>query len=120
MILSADALLVIAAHKIFSLTPAIAAGVYTGSVINTSALAGVLEFISNHFAKGHFTDAELANLLAEPVVGYSLTYPVGVLGLILSVIILQRWWRIDYEEEARSVRDVPLPTRRIHCQTILV
>lgn len=120
MILSVDALLVIAAHKIFSLTPAIAAGVYTGSVTNTSALAGVLEFIRNHFAKGHFTDAELANLLAEPVVGYSLTYPVGVLGLILSVIILQRWWRIDYEEEARSVLDVPLPTRRIHCQTILV
>jgi putative transport protein len=120
MILSTDALLVIAAQKVFSLTPAIAAGVYTGSVTNTSALAGVLEFIKNHFAKGHFTDAELANLLAEPVVGYSLTYPVGVLGLILSVIILQRWWRIDYEEEARSVRDVPLPTRRIHCQTILV
>jgi len=119
-ILSFDALLVAAAQKLFALKPAIAAGMFTGSVTNTSALAGVLEFVKNHFAKGHFTEAELTNLLAEPVVGYSLTYPMGVLGLIIAVVVLQRWWRVDYAEEARRLRDVPAATPPLHCQTIRI
>jgi putative transport protein len=119
-ILSFDALMIAAAQKLFAIKPAVAAGLFAGSVTNTSALAGVLEFIKNHFAKGHFTDAELTNLLAEPVVGYSAAYPAGVLGLIFAVLILQRLWRVDYTEEARNLRDVPVSTRHLHCQTILV
>lgn len=119
-ILSFDALLAAAAQKLFALKPAMAAGLFAGSVTNTSALAGVLEFIKNHFAKGHFSDTEITSLLTEPVVGFSLAYPMGVIGLIFAVIILQRLWRVDYAEEARNLRDVSLSTRRIHCQTILV
>lgn len=120
VILSFDVLLVAAAQKLFALKPALAVGMFAGSVTNTSALAGVLEFIKNHFAKGHFSEAEMTNLLADPVVGYSLAYPMGVVGLIFAVIVLQRLWRVDYAEEARGLRDVPVPTRRLHCQTILV
>lgn len=119
-ILSVDALLVAAAQKFFALQPAVAAGMFAGSVTNTSALAGVLEFIKNHFAKGHFADAELANLLAEPVFGYSLTYPMGVLGLVFAIVIVQRLWRVDYTEEARSLRDANISTRKLHCRTIRV
>jgi putative transport protein len=119
-ILSLDALLVAAAQKLFALKPALAAGMFAGSVTNTSALAGVLEFIKNHFAKGHFTETDVTNLLAEPVVGYSLAYPFGVLGLIFAITVLQRLWRVDYAGEARSLRDVSLSTRRLHCRTILV
>lgn len=119
-ILSFDVLLVAAAQKLFAFKPAVAAGMFTGSVTNTSALAGVLEFIKNHFAKGHFTEAELMNLLADPVVGYSVTYPMGVLGLIFPIVVLQRWWRVDYAEEARGLRDLPAATSPLHCQTIRV
>ncbi|HRH45901.1 MAG TPA: aspartate:alanine exchanger family transporter [Pyrinomonadaceae bacterium] len=119
-ILSFDALLVAAAQKILVLKPTIAAGLFAGSVTNTSALAGVLEFIKNHFAKGHFSDTEITNLLADPVVGFSLAYPMGVLGLIFAIIIVRRLWRVDYAEEAKSLTDIPLSPRRLHCQTILV
>jgi putative transport protein len=119
-ILSADALLVVAAQKLFAIKPAMAAGMFAGSVTNTSALAGVLEFIKNHFAKGHFGEAESTSLLADPVVGYSLTYPIGVLGLIFAVVILQRLWRVDYASEVCQLRDLPTATPKLHCQTILV
>ena len=119
-ILSVDAMLVVAAQKIFDLRPPVAAGLFAGSVTNSSALAGVLEFIKNHFAKGHFSDTDLAYLLAEPVVGYSLTYPVGILGLVFAVTFLQRWWRIDYADEARKLRHIPAATPPLHCQTIHV
>lgn len=119
-ILLFDVLLVVAAQKIFAFKPAMAAGVFTGSVTNTSALAGVLEFIKNHFAEGHVTDAELAGLLADPVVGYSLTYPIGVVGLIFAAVVLQRLWRVNYADEARDLRDIPAAGPRIRCQTIRV
>ena len=120
LILSLDALFVAGAQKVFELKPALAAGLFAGSVTNTSALAGVLEFIKNHFAKGHFAPTELSSLLADPVVGYSLTYPAGVLGLIFAVIILERHWRIDYAEEARASTDATLSPRHLHCRTILI
>ena len=113
-------LLVAAAQKAFALKPALAAGMFTGSITNTSALAGVLEFIKNHVAKGHLTEADLTSLLAEPVVGYSLAYPAGVLGLIFAVTVLQRLWRIDYEQETRNLVNVPVSTPHLHCQAILV
>lgn len=119
-ILSVDALLVATAQKLFALKPAIVAGLFAGSVTNTSALAGVLEFIKNHFAKGHFSDNEITSLLAEPVVGYSLSYPMGVLGLIFAMIVVGWLWRVDYAEEAKSLTDIPLLPSRLHCQTILV
>jgi putative transport protein len=120
IILGFDALLAVAAQKLFSIKPALAAGMFAGSVTNTSALAGVLEFIKNHFVKGHFTEAELPNLLADPVVGYSLAYPAGVLGLIFAVVFFERRWRPDYAREARNLRDTPVSSRRLHCQTIRV
>lgn len=119
-ILTFDALLIAIAQKIFALKPTLAAGLFAGSTTNTSALAGVLEFIKNHFAKGHFSDTELTSLLAEPVVGYTLTYPVGVLGLIFAILILQRFWQLDYTEEAKNLHNIPFSPRRLHCQTILV
>lgn len=119
-ILVADALLVVAAQGVFAFKPAVAAGVFAGSVTNTSALAGVLEFIKNHFAQGHLTDAELGGLLADPVVGYSVTYPMGVLGLIFAVAILQRLWRVDYAEEARNLPGVTAAAPRLHCQTVRI
>lgn len=120
VILSIDAALIVAAQQIFAFRPALAAGMFAGSVTNSSALAAVLEFVRNHFALGHISDNALAGLLADPVVGYSLTYPGGILGLIFAIVVLQKLWRIDYAAEARSLLDIPTATPDLHCQTILV
>ena len=63
-----------------------AAGVYTGSLTNTPALAAVLQYQTDRSDPG-----DLDRNLAEPVAGYSVTYPFGVLGMVLAVYLLRRW-----------------------------
>jgi putative transport protein len=58
------------------------AGMFAGSLNNTPALAGVLETIKSYVPAAG--GASLDQMLAEPVVGYSITYPVGVVGMILT------------------------------------
>jgi putative transport protein len=38
-------------------------------------------------------------VLSEPVVGYSLAYPISVVGMILAIYFAQRIWRVDYHAE---------------------
>ena len=73
----------IAAETALSLGADVAAGVFTGGTTNTPALAAALDYIRNH-GGGEATG---------PVVGYSLTYPVGVLLPLLAVFLLLRGGR---------------------------
>ena len=50
------------------------------------------------------TKETLDQLLAAPVVGYSLTYPMGVIGAVLAISLAQKIWKTDYAAEARSLR----------------
>jgi putative transport protein len=75
---------------------AVAAGLFAGALTNTPALAGILDQI-----QGGALGTDLEPLLAKPVVGYSLAYPMGVLGGIVCIALLQRLWRVDYAAEAQ-------------------
>ncbi len=55
------------ASRMFGLSPGMTAGGFTGSVTNTAALAAVIELSGN----------------LDPAVGYSITYPMGVIGLMI-------------------------------------
>lgn len=72
-------------------------GVYAGSTTNTPALAGVIDFVSQ---KPNNIVTELNSL----VVGYSFSYPMGVLGGILAIAVMQKWLKIDYEKEKKELR----------------
>jgi putative transport protein len=63
--------------RAIGLTPAEAAGVYAGAMTNTPALAAAVEL----------TDSN------EAVVGYSIAYPFGVVGVLLAVVGAQAWSR---------------------------
>jgi putative transport protein len=86
---------------VFHLKPTLAAGLFTGSLTNTPALAGVLEFL-----QGSLPASLRGAALTEPVVAYSLTYPVGIIGTILTVQFFQRRWKIDYAQEAHMLRSL--------------
>lgn len=86
--------LTVAIARLLGLTPGVAAGLFTGSLTNTAALAAVLEYVKGAAA------GDLERLLAEPVVGFSIAYPMGVIGMIIVIVILRAVWRIDYEREA--------------------
>lgn len=93
----------------------VAAGIFAGALTNTPALAGALETL-----KGMAPPGAVEQLLAEPVVGYSVSYPVGVIGVLLAIGLCQRLWRVDYAEEARSLRKYGATNDPIHNLTIRV
>ena len=93
------ALLCISLQKLLHLHSAVAAGMFAGSLTTSPALAGVLDVIK-HTAPPGMMDL----LLAEPVVGFSATYPVGVVGVVLAISFAQRLWKVDYAAEARQLK----------------
>ena len=88
------------AALLMGLRSTLAVGMFAGSLTNTPALASALEQI-----KATAPAAVRDQLLADPVIGYSVTYPIGVIGMILAITLTQRLWKIDYAAEARSLRD---------------
>ncbi len=99
-ILVLAAALTAAAASLLRLPATYAAGIFAGSLTNTPALAAVLEYL-----KGAAPAASQA--LTEPVVAYSVTYPMGVVGTLVALALAQRLWRVDYAAEAKLVRDAP-------------
>ncbi len=71
------ALTTLAMARLLALPPAQAAGLFSGAITNTPALAAQLEWLQHRAAEGEKVDAQ------GPTVGYSLSYPFGVLGTLL-------------------------------------
>jgi putative transport protein len=91
------ALIMVVVHFALNLTPATTTGIFTGMSNNTPALASVLDLINNNTA-----NPETA--ASEAVVGFSVTYPMGVLARILVLAAMLYVWRIDFDAEAYRLR----------------
>jgi putative transport protein len=68
-----------------SIRPSYLAGIFAGSLTNTPSLAATLEFI-----KASVPLPLVEKALAEPVVAYSVCYPMGVVGVILAIVVFQK------------------------------
>lgn len=82
------------AAKIFHLEAGIATGMFAGALTNTPTLASILEYLQT---------TGLSRMLAQPVVGYSVAYPMGVIGMILAIVAVQKLWKVDYRREAAQM-----------------
>jgi putative transport protein len=49
------------------------------------------------------SDAELTRALSEPVIGYSISYPFGVIGVILGFFLYKKIFKINVSEEAKNI-----------------
>jgi putative transport protein len=101
--------LTLAAQRLLGLRPTLAGGLFAGSLTNTPALAAQLELLKLRAPNN-------PQALADPVVGYSITYPLGVIGVLLAITLVQRVWKVDYQAEARRTSEPgsgnePLETR---------
>lgn len=67
------------------------AGMFTGAVTNTPALAAIVDSLNG------LVDNSQLDL---PVVAYSLAYPLGVMGVILTIAVTGKILNIDHEKEA--------------------
>lgn len=89
-------------------------GIYSGSTTNTPALAGVIDYITASYA------GEAPEMTDAAVIGYSLSYPMGVMGGIFAIIIMEKLLKIDYAKERQALRkEYPVETH-LSSSTVLV
>lgn len=106
------AVIAFALAYLLGLQGTIVAGMFAGSLTNTPALAGVVDALRASGAS--------EAVLAEPVIGYSIAYPVGVLGMIFAVLAGRWLWRIDYQAESEKLRGFHLVEQAFFNRTIVV
>ncbi|MFN8673060.1 MAG: aspartate:alanine exchanger family transporter [Candidatus Sericytochromatia bacterium] len=100
----------------FNLKSTIASGIFCGSLTSTPALAGALDYIK----ETNINNPNLHSILSEPVVGYSVTYPAGVIGMILTIYFFQRFWKIDYKKEVEALPDLGMSNDPILSMTVKI
>ncbi len=101
--------------RLFHLPSTLRAGVFAGGLTNTPALAGILDTV-----RGSAPADQVGRALGEPVVAYSIAYPMGVLGVMLAIVTVQRVCKIDYAAEARCVKGFALEGQEILRRTVRV
>lgn len=75
VLLSLVALVVVGVGSLLDLDTGARAGLFAGSLTNTPALSAAIDGLGDGIADGSLTD---------PVVGYSLAYPMGVVAMLLA------------------------------------
>ncbi len=75
-------------------------GIISGAVTNTPGLGAAQQALSETMGSG------VAQPLVESMsMGYAAAYPLGVVGIILSMIVVKAIFRINVEREAKEVAD---------------
>ncbi|WP_136515849.1 aspartate:alanine exchanger family transporter [Geomonas edaphica] len=109
-VLCVSAAVCIALQRYLELKPGIAAGIFCGSLTASPALGGALESIRQTAPENL-----LEQLLAEPVVGFSVAYPIGVIGLMLTINVCQKLWKVDYQAEYQVLHKPEDRKSLVHC-----
>lgn len=94
-----------------------AVGVFCGSLTTTPGLAAAVDLLRS--LSHHAAPEAQAALLGKPVVTYGLSYPYGVLGVLLAYVVFGRLFKIDFKEEERR-RLAHIGASEIHTGTFRV
>ncbi len=104
LMLSLFAFTTIGMHFLFDLDSATSAGLLAGSLTNTPSLAGLLDLITN--SQPEDLREGMSN---KAVVGYSLSYPMGVIGVMVAMTLMKRWLKVDFKKEETILqKDYPI------------
>jgi putative transport protein len=105
------ALLSVAAARLLGLTRAHAAGIFAGATTNTPALAAAVEALKQ---------AAQGAPVSDPVVAYSISYPMGVIGVVLALRLARVLWRTDLAAEAAQLAELGGSNAPIASATVTV
>ena len=84
---------------LFGFTASTITGIYAGSTTNTASLAGVIDYINTVHSGQSAKD-----MMDQLVIGYSFSYPMGVLGGMIAIILMEKFLKISYSAEAKTLR----------------
>jgi putative transport protein len=99
------------AQRILGLDRATGAGLFAGALTNTPALAAAIETLKQ---------AAPARALPEPVVAYSICYPMGILGVVLAIRAAGRLFHPDLAAEARRLADLGASNEPLASETVRI
>lgn len=102
IMLTFSASIAVGLHYLFVFDASTTSGLFAGSTTNTPALAGLLDAISN--IEGDNSRAKSMSELA--VIGYSLSYPMGVIGVMIAITLMKRALGIDYQKEEQELKSL--------------
>ncbi|GJM35971.1 MAG: putative transporter [Saprospiraceae bacterium] len=103
-------------HFLFGFSASTTSGLYAGSTTNTPALAGLLDAIRNKSVAA----GEIQDMSEMAVIGYSLSYPMGVLGVLIAIQMMYRFLKIDYRKEEEQLRAEYPVKQNIISRTIII
>lgn len=83
-------------YAVGNVPPAVITGIMSGAVTNTPGLGAAQQVLTDF---GKPDDAALAGM------GYALAYPFGVLGIILSMILVRIFFRIKIDKEVTDYKN---------------
>jgi len=101
-VLIVGALITFALGRLVGLPVPTAAGLYCGALTNTPALAAVQERARERAAWAGLPAPAVKAASDQPVVAYSIAYPVGVIGVLLCFQLSRRLWRVTLEPAAEA------------------
>lgn len=101
-----------AAQRLLGFSSATGAGLFAGALTNTPALAAAIETLKQ--------TATPAQALAEPVVAYSICYPMGVVGIVLAIRAAWRLFQPDLAAEARRLAELGASNEPLESGTVRV
>lgn len=98
VMLTMSALVAVGIFYALRLDPASITGIYSGSTTNTPALASVLDLVDRRGGDG---SEAIKDAL---VIGYTYSYPMGVLGVMIVLKVMEKVFKVDYEKEKELLR----------------
>ncbi|MEM9821232.1 MAG: TrkA C-terminal domain-containing protein [Bacteroidota bacterium] len=101
---------------LLELSAASIVGVYAGSNTNTAALAGLVDY----FGKTYSDTVTLEGLTEATVVGFSFSYPMGVLGGMIAIAVMEKVFKINYQAEAKQLRKLYPTAQKLERITVKV
>lgn len=88
---------------LFGMNAPTVSGIFCGSLMNTPALAGAVETV-NALSVG-LSPGMRESLANDPVIAYGLSYPFGVVGMLLWFYVFTKVFKIDFAaEEQRRLK----------------
>jgi len=79
-------------YRVTDLSPAIITGIMCGAVTNTPSLGAAQQLLTEQ-------GGEMAKAAASSGMGYAVAYPFGILGIIITILLLRLFFRINVEKE---------------------
>ena len=101
-VLILGALVTFALGRVLGVPAPVLSGLYCGALTNTPALAAVQERVTERATEAGLPPQEVEALSSLPVLGYSVAYPIGVLGALICFQLARRVWRATPEPASET------------------